>query len=840
MVFPAVRRRIRRPAAGRTTLVNKRLDITVTGCVQGVGFRPFVYRLATALELAGTVCNTPAGVRIDVEGEASQVDAFFVRLREDAPPQARIDSLAARELPPQGGLPGVRILASGRSGDIVAGMPPDLATCADCRRELFDPADRRFGHPFVNCTNCGPRFTIIGGLPYDRERTAMAGFSMCPRCRAEYGNPADRRFEAQPVACPECGPRLRFLASPADAAGIGDVGTDPVAEFAQRLLAGGIGAMKGIGGFLLVCLAADDAAVRRLRERKHRPHKPLAVMFRDLDQIQAGCEISAAEEAWLTSPAAPIVILKPKPAPAGGTEECLLSPLISPDTGEIGAFLPYTPLHHLLLTLASPLIMTSANRAEEPIASSLEELRDRSLFGPEGGVADFVLDHDRPILRRCDDSVLMVAASGAPVLLRRSRGFVPAPVALPVSGPPVLACGGDVKNVFVVTRGGQAFLSQHIGDLEEPSAFEFLRTASADLAGLLGVVPELIACDLHPGYFSSRFGRMQGAQAKGGVHFIQHHHAHIAAVLAEHGESGPVLGLALDGTGYGPDGTVWGGELLVANLAEYRRAACLEPVPMPGGEAAVHEPDRMALSWLRAAFGPEEAARLAAKILPGVSAERVRLLLMLCGDRALAPLTSSAGRLFDAAGALLGFAAPVTYEGQAAIRLQALAESGPVVCGSVACGGERETTELGDPRGRFPGDFIDSGDFCDAKIPNPKSKIQNFQLAPAVIAVSPLIRELVAGALAGRDRGGLARRFHETLAELWTSACCGVRGETGLNTAALSGGVFQNQLFLERMSRGLEDAGFRVLTHRQTSPNDSCLAMGQAAAVLAAWQLGRK
>lgn len=785
--------------------MRQRLDMTVTGCVQGVGFRPFVHRLATALGLAGRVRNTPRGVRIELEGPPERLAEFRRRLAAEHPPQARLDGVEVQEGGAPSGIAGFTILPSERSGDVAAGMPPDLATCEDCRRELFDPADRRYRYPFLNCTHCGPRFTIIAALPYDRERTAMQGFAMCPDCRREYEDPADRRFDAQPTACAACGPRLGFSDCSAGVGAASDVtGEAALAEFVRRIRAGGIGAVKGLGGFHLCCRADAGEPVARLRERKHRPHKPLAVMFRDLEQLRSHCAVSAAEEEWLLSPARPVVVLAPAAGPEGGR----LSPLISPDTGEIGAFLPYTPLHHLLLAEVGPLVMTSANRAEEPISITRAELEENGLLGADG-VAEFVLDHDRPILRRCDDSVVQVTAGG-PVFLRRSRGFVPQPVALPISGPPVLACGGDVKNVFAVSRGNQLFLSQHVGDLAEPAAHDFFRAASGDLARLLGVAPEVVACDLHPAYFSSRLGRELAGGAAGSPRLveIQHHHAHIAAVLAEHGRRGPVIGVALDGTGYGPDGTVWGGEFMVADLAGYERVAHVRSVPMPGGEAAVQEPARMALGWLHAMHGPEKAAALAAHVLPSLPPAARTLLLKLCGDRAFAPLTSSAGRLFDAAAALLGFAEPVTYEGQAAIRMQALAEQAAETAPAPAWAGGAAWE---------PPPAVHSG------VPQ----------TPRVVDFAPVLAGMLTDLAAGVPRAEIARNFHLAVAASALAVCRQVRAATGLDTVALSGGVFQNRLLLGMMENLLAGDGFVVLRHRLTSPNDSCLALGQAAVALA-------
>ncbi len=748
-----------------------RLHIEVAGCVQGVGFRPTVYRHATALGLTGFVSNGTGGVVIEVEGSSAAVTEFRHRLETQPPPQARIEAVRVREVAPQQS-PTFEITASERSGDLAAGMPPDLALCDDCRHELFTPGDRRHRYPFINCTNCGPRFTIIGALPYDRERTSMAPFVMCPDCAAEYADPRDRRFDAQPDACPVCGPRLT-LRLPDGAV----VTEDPLAETVRRLRAGEIGAVKGLGGFHLCCLATDDATVQCLRQRKHRPDKSLAVMFRDLDELRRHCRVEAAAEALLLSPARPIVALPRLPNSA-------LSAFISPDTDDVGAFLPYTPLHALLLDAISPLVMTSANLSEEPIVSDFAELG--TLLG---AVADFALDHDRKILRRCDDSVVKVAR-GTPLLLRRSRGFVPRAIALPHGGPSVLACGAEVKNTFCITRGAQAFMSQHIGDLTDLSAYSFFRQSAADLEQLLQVRTALVAHDLHPDYLSTRFALAHPAPRKLGV---QHHHAHIAGCMAENGLDGPVIGVALDGTGYGTDGTLWGGEFLIATRGSFERAACFRPYPLPGGEEAVRHPARTALSCLVTEFGAGGLAR-AADLLPSLPEAERMLLVQMIQKRLNSPLTSSAGRLFDAVGALLGFDAPVTYEGQAAIRLQTLALRSPQL----------------PPAYEFR---IEPG-------------------PPARLSFAPALEQVMEALRRGQDRAEIAAAFHVTVAVATAAMCTRLRNEHGLSEVVLSGGVFQNDLLLTLLLERLEAARFCVFTHRDVPPNDGCIALGQAVVAL--------
>ena len=517
----------------------RRVKISIRGRVQGVGFRPTVWRYATEAGLVGFVRNTSAGVWTEAQGAADAVGPFLERLRQHPPPQARVADFAVEELPADPDDQTFRIARSQSSSDLLIGIPPDLATCPDCAREIRDPANRRFGFPFANCTCCGPRFTIVYELPYDRERTSMALFAMCPLCRAEYEQPADRRFEAQRNACPVCGPQLRLF----DAHGDPVAAADPLVAAVDLLRQGAIVAVKGLGGYQLCCDATDDAPIRNLRARKQRPAKALAVMFRSLDEIRIHCTVDDAEAKELQSCAAPIVILNRRP-------ETRLPRLVSPDTDDIGAFLPCTPLHHLLLDRISPLIMTSGNRTEEPLAADEAELNDLL-----GTLADFALVHNRPIVRRCDDSVLRLVG-GRRLFHRRARGWVPEAVNLTFHGPPVLAVGGDLKNVFCLTRQGQAILSQHIGNLDEAASLSFLQKSVADFTRLLQVQPEIVACDLHPDYISTRFAKEFPAP----MHMeVQHHHAHVAAGMAEHRLTGPVLGVALDGLGYGPDGTLWGG-----------------------------------------------------------------------------------------------------------------------------------------------------------------------------------------------------------------------------------------------------------------------------------------
>ncbi len=759
----------------------QRLRVRVAGRVQGVGFRPAVYRLAAILGLTGWVRNTAEGVLLEVQGSPAALATLLERLRARPPPQARIASVDTEVLPVAEGEHAFAVAPSARSGDVRTGMPPDLALCPACAAEMADPANRRHGHAFISCTDCGPRFSIIRALPYDRERTTMDVFPMCPACRAEFENPADRRFEAQPIACRDCGPRVRLVAVDrpgAPAAPDGAVAAAALAEAVRRLAAGQILAVKGIGGYHLCCDACSDAAVALLRARKCRPHKALAVMVADLEAARRCCRVGDPEAALLASPAAPIVIL---PRQAGAP----LSALVAPDTADVGLLLPYAPLHRLLLAQTGPLVMTSGNRADEPIARDEPGLA--ALLGP---VADAALVHDRAIARRCDDSVLKVV-DARPLMLRRSRGYVPEAVRLPFGGPPVLACGAQVKNTVCLTRGAEAFLSPHIGDLDDPRAVQAFEEAIADVAQLLEVRPAILAHDLHPDYTATRYARRRAPAA---CLAVQHHHAHIAAGMAEHGLDGTVLGVALDGTGCGPDGTIWGGEFLVADYAAFRRAGHFKAYRMPGGEAAIREPSRMAFSLLGAEL--EDADRMPwPDLLPDLPDEARRTCVAMLEQGLNAPWTTSAGRLFDAVAALLGFGAPVTYEAQAAVRLQTL-----------ACTAR--------PAPAWPAAIEDRGGAFE-------------------VSFGPAVRALIAARRAGTDRAVLAAQFHATVAEAIGAACARLRERERLDRVVLSGGVFQNDLLLGLAIKTLNQRGFQVYAPSQVPPNDGGIALGQAAVALA-------
>jgi hydrogenase maturation protein HypF len=739
----------------------------VEGTVQGVGFRPYVYRLAREEGLAGHVLNDERGVLIAVEGAAEAVERFVSRLPAEAPPLAAIEAVAWTALPPIGDHE-FRILDSSHGGEPAAPVTADAATCADCLAELFDPADRRHRYPFVNCTNCGPRFTIVRGVPYDRPLTTMAGFRMCPACAREYDDPADRRFHAQPNACPACGPTVRLGDATGDAA---------LRATAAALLDGAIVAVKGLGGFHLACRADDERAVATLRARKQREDKPFALMAGDIDAARGLVALSAEDEALLTCAERPIVLARRLP-------DADVAPGVAPAAPELGVMLPYSPLHHLLLAdTGRPLVMTSGNVSDEPIAYRDDDARERL-----AGIADVFLLHDRPIHTRTDDSVVRVVRRGGERVaqaLRRSRGYVPRSLELPVAGPQVLACGGDLKSTFCLTKGSRAWVSHHIGDLEHYPALRAYREGLERFKALFAVEPEVVAHDLHPGYHSTRCALEIDGVAHVGV---QHHHAHLAACLAEHRLAGTAVGAIFDGTGYGTDATVWGGEILVGDLRGFERAATLWPVRMPGGAAAIREPWRMACAWLTEAFG--EAPPLPSSLSRAVDARRWRAMTKVARSATVSPLTTSMGRLFDAVAALCGVRARCSYEGQAAIELEAAA--------------------AGRYRGAYELPLVDGG-------------------PPATLDARATVRAVVRDLGAGTPVGTIAARFHAAVAEATARACLAAAERHGLDTVVLSGGVFQNRRLLEGAAMAMHAGGLRVLTPERLPPNDGGVSYGQAA-----------
>ena len=749
----------------------------VSGVVQGVGYRPFVYRLAEKFALAGWVLNDSAGVGIEAEGTAAALDAFAEALYAEAPLAASVTAVTYSERPSMGET-GFRILPSPAGTLARTLVSPDLAVCADCRREILSREDRRHGYAFTNCTNCGPRYSIIKGVPYDRPLTSMASFRMCPSCQREYDDPADRRFHAQPNACAVCGPAYRLLVDGVEAAG------DALVRAREIVAAGGIVAVKGIGGYHLACDARSDAAVRRLRERKHREAKALAVMAGSMETVRGLCTVSAEEERWLTSPAAPIVLLaRHTDARDAAAEE------VAPGNAYLGVLLPYAPVHLLLLEPNDLWVMTSANLSGEPIIYE-DEVAVRGL----AGIADAILVHNREIVHRVDDSVLRMTAGGRQIV-RRSRGFAPTPLVLPFVGETaVLAGGAELKNTFCLTRGQEAFLSEHIGDLMERNVLASYEATIAHYEQFFEVRPALLAADLHPAYLSGQHMTARAAREGLPLVRVQHHHAHIAAVLAEHACHERVLGVALDGTGYGDDGASWGGEFMAANLADYERRAHFADLPLPGGDRAAKEPWRLALWVLHGIYGEELAAH-APKFVESLPAGW-QLLMQATATGVNAPRTSSAGRLFDAAAALLGVCHVNRYEGQAAIGLELCAR-----------------------RARRAGVVLPYRMNCAAE--------------PMTVDFLPVLCALADGAerLTAEERAGRALDFHVTMAAAVAEVLGVLAARTGLRTVALSGGVFQNALLLENLLTRLGD--FRVLLPHNAPPNDGGIAYGQAAVALA-------
>jgi len=736
--------------------------------VQGVGFRPFVYRLATGLGLSGWVGNDSLGVILEAEGPAEALDNLARRIADEAPPLARIASIDVDARLPTGS-PGFTIVDSRAEGAPAVAVPVDAATCDDCRRELFAPADRRFGYPFINCTNCGPRYTIIRSIPYDRAATTMAVFVMCPNCRREYEDPADRRFHAEPNCCAVCGPELTLLA--ADGATLAKAG-DALDQAVTLLAAGRLLAVKGLGGYHLACVADDDGAVADLRERKARDHKPFAVMVPDLQAAHALCDLAPEAEAELVSPRRPVVLAPRKPGAAVASG-------VAPGLPELGLMLAYTPLHILLLAaVGRPLVMTSGNLSDEPIAHD-----DTDAVVRLGPMVDAILTHNRAIHIRCDDSVVRGGLLGVQ-MVRRSRGYAPEPIALPTPAHRhVLAVGAELKSTVAVAKGANVIASHHIGDLEHLAAYRSFLQAVEHLCDLTGVTPAVVAHDLHPDYLSTKFAAELDLPAVA----VQHHHAHIASCLVEHGRTEAVVGVALDGLGLGTDGTAWGGELLVADLDGFRRVGHLRQVALVGGDKATREPWRMAVSWLAAALGDDEAARY------GRTVDQRWPTVLALSHLPDALLTSSAGRLFDAVAAILGLRARITYEAQAAIDLESAAFGQPL-----AGPGGYDLDLFAGPAG-------------------------------LVLDPAPLLAKLVADSDAGIPAGVASAGFHAGLGRGLARAAIQLAADEGLDTVALSGGVFQNSRLTDVVVHELEGAGLAVLVHRHLPPNDGGISIGQAA-----------
>jgi hydrogenase maturation protein HypF len=795
--LPPVRTGSRRPIQHDASLdaanaAPERRRILVQGIVQGVGFRPFVYALAHRCGLMGYVRNDTAGVTIEVEGAPAALAQFLTTLQNEPPPLARIGQVTWEQIPPIGDR-AFLIHASHSQTERHALVAPDVCTCDDCRRELFDPHDRRFRYPFINCTNCGPRFTIIQDVPYDRAKTTMRIFPLCPVCQAEYDDPYNRRFHAQPNACPACGPTLDFglwtpaskIQNPKSKIQNPEI-QNPIVWAAQQLATGAILAIKGLGGYHLACDAGNEAAVSRLRQRKHREAKPFALMVPDLATARQLCEAGALEAELLQSRQRPIVLL-PKRVDA------TLATDIAPNYPTLGLMLPYTPLHELLLEAFAAergraglvaLVMTSGNLSDEPIAYQDDEAAARL-----STIADGWLAHNRAIHMRCDDSVVRVVG-GAPQLFRRARGYVPAPIRLSQPCPlPLLACGGHLKNTFCLVKEELAFVSHHIGDLENLETLASFRRGIEHFQRLFAIDPQAVAYDLHPDYLATKHALALDLPHKIGV---QHHHAHIASVVAEHGLAAPVIGVAADGTGYGLDGAVWGGEILLGDLCSFERLAHLAYLPLPGGEQAIRQPWRMAAVYLHHTFGEAFLALdlpIMRAMQPGNSLPvRWRPLAQMIERKLNSPPTSSLGRLFDAVAALLGVRLVVEYEGQAAIELEAQAEPVQTV---------------------YPFTIVAG--------------------VPAILDVRPAIRAIVGDVQRGVSIAQIAGRFHNTVAELLAMGCEEVRQQRGVNTVALSGGVFQNRLLLERLLHRLQSSSFQVYINRLVPPNDGGLSLGQAA-----------
>jgi len=751
--------------------------ISARGVVQGVGFRPFVYQLAIRYNLKGWVCNTSEDVRIEVQGERSCLERFVAELQSSAPPLARVENIEVTYYPCDGGT-----YATFEIRDSIAQegkyqlVSPDIATCDACLREIFDPKDRRYRYPFTNCTNCGPRFTIIEDIPYDRPKTTMRVFQMCPECLAEYHNPLDRRFHAQPNACAKCGPRLELRDGRGNPIKVDDV----IVSASELLRQGKILAIKGLGGFLLACDATDERAVEALRCRKKRPYKPFAVMLANIEEVKRHCYLSELEKEALMSPQAPIVLLRWK---AGST----ICSAVAPTLKYLGVMLPYTPLHHLLVReVGLPLVMTSGNISEEPIAKDNDEAVRRL-----SGIADYFVMHNRDIYARYDDSVVFVER-GQFQLVRRARGYAPYPIHLNFRARQVLGCGAEEKNTFCLTKDSYAFVSQHIGDMENIETLQHFENTLALYKRLFRIQPEVVAYDLHPEYLTTKYAFELGSKDKDLVLVpVQHHHAHIVSCMVDNGFDGSVIGVAFDGTGYGSDGHIWGGEFLVVNYRESRRLGHLEYLPLPGGAAAIKRPYRTAIGYAIKLLGIDAASKLI--VLEQTDPVEVELIKRQVETGLNSPFTSSMGRLFDAVSALLGIRNVVDYEGQAAIELEMVAYDADEHLDNDA----------------YPFSIVE----FDGK---------------NVVLLGELFARIVADMYNKRDASIISAKFHNTVARIILEMCQLISKRTGVEHVALSGGVFQNRFLLRKVIPLLESAGFSVLTHKQVPCNDGGISLGQA------------
>jgi hydrogenase maturation protein HypF len=747
--------------------------ISARGVVQGVGFRPFIYGLARKYKLNGWVCNTSEDVKIEVDGERESLDSFISAIEKQAPPLARIENLSVSFGNPAG-YSGFEIRPSIAQPGKYQLVSPDIATCEPCLDDVFTRANRRWHYPFTNCTNCGPRFTIIEDIPYDRPLTTMSVFKMCPDCQREYEDPMDRRFHAQPNACPVCGPRLQLT----DPVGHIVDCRDIIEKTADMLREGRIIAIKGLGGFLLACNAENAEAVIRLRQRKRRPSKPFAIMLKDLAEVKKHCAFSREEERLLLSPQAPIVLLQWR----DGSSICRD---VGPGLKYIGVMIPYTPLHHLIMRETGlPLVMTSGNFSEEPIAAQNSEA-----FSRLGGIADYFLSHDRDIHSTYDDSVTMVVDE-SPQLIRRARGYAPHPIHLAYAAHQLLACGAEEKSTFCLTRDNHAFVSQHIGNMENIETMEhYVRTVEI-YKQLFRIRPEAIAHDMHPEYLATKYALEEAEKHNLRVVPVQHHHAHIASCLADNGEEGEVIGVAFDGTGYGTDGKIWGGEFMVADCMNFKRAGQLEYLPLPGGSAAIKKPYRTALGYMLALLG-NSTFDSGLGFLNAIARDEIDLVSRQVETGLNSPLTSSMGRLFDAVSAMAGIRTTIDYEAQAAIEM------------------EMQAYDATDEKGLYP--FSITGDQSHSII---------------------LLHDLVAGVaddvLKGSSTATVSMRFHNTIAAMTLDVCLRIKAQYGLGTVALSGGCFQNRLLLSKVMVLLRQSGFKVLTHSNVPANDGGISLGQA------------
>jgi hydrogenase maturation protein HypF len=750
--------------------------ISARGVVQGVGFRPFVYQLATKYDLKGWVCNTSEDVKIEVQGENKDLKSFLAELQNNAPPLASIENITVTYHPPAD-YTSFEIRHSIAEEGKYQLVSPDIATCPACLSEIFSPEDRRYHYPFTNCTNCGPRFTIIEDIPYDRPKTTMRSFIMCPDCQAEYENPLDRRFHAQPNACPKCGPRLELL----DAGGKHVETSDVIAAASRFLKDGKILAIKGLGGFLLACDATSEKAVMLLRRRKRRPFKPLAIMVADMEEARRHCYISEAEEKLLTSAQSPIVLMRWKP-------ESTVCPAVAPNLKYLGVMLPYTPLHHLLLRgVGLPLVMTSGNISEEPIAKDNDEAIRRL-----SGIADYFLVHNRDIYARYDDSVTIIERVEVQ-LTRRARSYAPYPIHLPFTAKQALGCGAEEKNTFCLTKDSYAFISQHIGDMENMETLEHFQNTLTLYKKLFRIEPQIVAYDLHPEYLPTKYALELGSQFS---HLklipVQHHHAHIVSCMVDNKVENPVIGVALDGTGYGSDGRIWGGEFLVADYKSFKRMGHLEYLPLPGGTAAIKRPYRTAISYLIKLLGEDSISPKLA-FLKKVDAVEIGLIKRQIQTGLNSPLCSSMGRLFDAVSALIGIRGEIDYEGQAAVELEMVAYDADDEAGNES----------------YPYSIIEHE-------------------GTNIIWLKELLSAIVGDLYKGVSKATISARFHNTVAQMICQMCQLIARKTGINRVALSGGVFQNRLLLRKVVPLLESAGFSVLTHKQVPCNDGGISLGQA------------